>query len=187
MGRRLIVIPRMYSKQDFEELGLGLPEDLAERREEFWGYVEEHLKILSSRISKMYIESIHEEERNRLERIEELDSRIHQLVMMLLSRGAEIISTEDPLLILEYESWSDLDRIERLSVKRDLLEDCMRDRWRFVSTRIGETLKEGETGVLFVDKLRIGVLAPDIQVIRMMPFDPRDYLRSWSISWQLKS
>ena len=93
--------------------------------------------------------------------------------------------TEDLILILETESWSDMARQGIGGAEEEMLEGSLRERCASLSKKVSQTLKEGETGVLFIDALRELNFNEDIRVIRMMPFDPRDYLKRLLISSRL--
>ncbi len=76
----------------------------------------------------------------------------HRIVLDLLSRGAQLEGTESPeLLVEEYrlaqaslkQGASDHDAARKLLVARD----------SYIAARIVETLKQGETGVLFIGML----------------------------------
>ncbi len=84
-------------------------------------------------------------------------SQNHRLVLSLVERGASLEGTEDVQLLLEEYRYIQAITEERepaekrgkaksLSIKRKLL---LRRRDRFIARRIDETLKEGETGILF--------------------------------------
>jgi hypothetical protein len=85
-------------------------------------------------------------------------SQNHRLVLALVQRGAFLEGTEDVQLLLEeyhyiqeitmeHESSEKRRKAKLLSNKRKLL---LRRRDQFIAQRIDETLKEGETGILFV-------------------------------------
>lgn len=84
-------------------------------------------------------------------------SQNHRLVLSLVERGASLEGTEDVQLLLEEyryiqaiteerETAEKRGKAKSLSIKRKLL---LRRRDRFIAQRIDETLKEGETGILF--------------------------------------
>lgn len=88
-------------------------------------------------------------------------SRNHQLIEELMDRGATLMGTEDPeVMVKEYR------RIQRLvqasqerapdeqveGLKREG-ETVLRQRDAFIARRIDSTLKEGETGILFLGLL----------------------------------
>jgi hypothetical protein len=87
--------------------------------------------------------------------------RNHQLLAELMERGAALMGTEDPELML-----ADYRRIQRLvqaaqehepdsavqGLKREG-EEILRARDAFIARRIEATLEEGETGILFLGLL----------------------------------
>jgi len=110
-------------------------------------------------------------------------SQNYALVLELVERGATLEGTEDPaLLVEEYHSITSLARAkgqaEREAAEAQYAQESARilnERDRFISRRIDETLKEGETGVLFLGMLhQVDKLLPkDIQVnylIHRLPF-----------------
>ncbi|MDD5309184.1 MAG: hypothetical protein PHU25_17870 [Deltaproteobacteria bacterium] len=88
-------------------------------------------------------------------------SRNHQLLAELMERGATLVGTEDPELILaEYRRIQMLvqaaQRCEPDSVVEELKregEAVLRDRDAFIARRIDTTLDDGETGILFLGLL----------------------------------
>jgi len=99
-------------------------------------------------------------------------SRNHRLLLRLIERGATLLGTESPeLLLSEYELAKeivspDADRKALEPVAADLL--AKRD--AFIAQRINQTLGEGEFGILFVGLLHNvhrGLL-PDIELV--VPF-----------------
>ena len=88
-------------------------------------------------------------------------SRNHQLLVELMGRGASLMGTENPeLMVREYRR---IQRLVQASQERapDLLgeelkregETILRERDTFIARRIGSTLEEGETGILFLGLL----------------------------------
>jgi hypothetical protein len=98
----------------------------------------------------------------------------HQLLIRLVERGATIMGTESPeLLVEEYQlthlmlESGDLGKANRIEIMqkgaRDLL---LAKRDAFIAGRIEQTLLVGETGILFVGMLHnlAGCLPKDIKV-----------------------
>jgi len=176
----------MFSEKELEKIGLGVPSDFNDKSREFWDYVEERLVVLSARISRIYVESTCRGGTDDPIGIQVIDDELHRIVNMLVNRGAKIMTPEDRLLVLETESWSDLVHQGMMGAEREMLEKSLSDRESFISNRIAETLGQGETGVLFISTLKTPDFPSDIRVIRMMPFDPKDYLQTWLISKRLQ-
>jgi hypothetical protein len=80
----------------------------------------------------------------------------HQLLLELVERGATLMGTEDPqLLLCEYEAQRRrLGTVNSNEPARtppgDTAADLLRSRDSFIARRIAETLPEGETGLLFI-------------------------------------
>ncbi len=186
MSRTLIFIPKMFSEKELKNMGIAVPHDFGEKSGEFWSYIEDRLRVLSTRIRRVYIESASRGGIVELNKIKGADEKFDRILDWLVDQGAEIMATEDILLILETESWSSLARQNTGGAEEEMLEESLRDRRTFVSKRIAETLKQDEIGIFFVNALRELSFDVDIRVIRMMAFDPRDYLNAWLISSELR-
>jgi len=100
-------------------------------------------------------------------------SRNHQIVLRLMSRGAEIRKTEDPSLLKEeYEYITALTR-PTSPVKKAMIQAKYKlrkshltaERDKFVAKRIADTLNEGETGVLFIGSYH-----------NILPYIPKDIM-----------
>lgn len=96
--------------------------------------------------------------------------RNHQLLMKLIDKGATLMGTEDPVLLMK----------EYQLIKDDAVQGCTKrntggkfsyieERDAFIAHRIDETLKDGEIGILFLGMLHkvIEKLPSDIVVLHM--------------------
>lgn len=100
-------------------------------------------------------------------------SQNHQILLALLARGAVLMGTEAPeLLVEEY-------RLAQASLAGNPTADAASEtlierRDRFIAARIGTTLAAGETGILFIGALHAvhRYLNPDIQVVYPL-YSPR--------------
>jgi hypothetical protein len=101
-------------------------------------------------------------------------SRNHQLLLRLMARGAVLMGTESgDLLVQEYRlaRQSLTDRPPRAAgvaaPRRAASEALLQRRDQFVARRINDTLKSGETGILFLGMLHSveRYLNPDVKVI----------------------
>lgn len=88
-------------------------------------------------------------------------SRNHQLLVELMERGASIMGTENPeLMVREYRRIQRLVQASQECAPDSLVEELkgegemlLRERDTFVASHIDSTLKEGETGILFLGLL----------------------------------
>jgi hypothetical protein len=101
-------------------------------------------------------------------------SRNHQLLMRLMAQGARLMGTESgDLLVQEYQlaKQSLTTRPPRaagvVASRRALSSALLQRRDQFIGQRINETLKRGETGILFLGMLHAleRHLHPDVSVI----------------------
>jgi hypothetical protein len=91
----------------------------------------------------------------------------HQLIVELLDKGAALMGTEDPRLLIEEcefqkqaMSTSSLSEQQRRE-QRDRADRLLRARDKFIAERIDQTLADGETGLLFLGALhRLDALGP---------------------------
>ena len=98
----------------------------------------------------------------------------HQLLFFLMGKGATLMGTESAdLLLEEYQlvqqvlSAQGHGEAERVQARQESLSNSLLERRdRYISERINETLREGETGILFLGMLHSleEKIAKDIQV-----------------------
>jgi hypothetical protein len=103
-------------------------------------------------------------------------SQNHGLLADLMAKGARVTGTESPDLLLEEyhlarEALLASDRREspEAAARRSALSKAILEkRDRHIGARIAETLRPGETGLIFLGRLHslAGFLPPDIEVIR---------------------
>ncbi|MGD0140392.1 MAG: hypothetical protein ABSD28_16100 [Tepidisphaeraceae bacterium] len=182
--RRLYYVPILHSGA---ELG-GLEEDVRRRMGEevfqqrqsvinaAWDRVEMWASTLEPSLAryKLYQDGLPlcGKEEQIVRDLAARQSRNHRLLLRLIERGATLLGTESPeLLVSEYELAKailspDADRKALEPVAADLL--AKRD--AFIAQRINETLGEGEFGILFVGLLHNvhRGLMPDVELV--VPF-----------------
>jgi len=187
--RRLIYIPIIHTDADMGSLASALEQSTAavcgeERWERhkatashFWRMVSDYLETLDAKNLKVYQDGFVSDGDLGKKIIEEAvrrGSKNYEIILNLLNRGAETVSTEDMALLQEeyrligriikakipsqrgvaykeYESQKG-----QLTMKRD----------RFIAGTINETLEDGEAGLLFMGAYHDVVphLAKDIAV-----------------------
>jgi hypothetical protein len=99
-------------------------------------------------------------------------SRNHRLLLRLLEKGATVMGTESPeLLVEEYELAQDLlcegTDLREGDNPQKLGEELLKKRDQFIAQRINQTLRPEETGILFLGMLHSPekLLDKDIRVI----------------------
>jgi len=184
--RKLLYVPIIHSESDLGSLGPVIDRRSAslvgEKRwaqhketvSRFWHSVADYLLSCDAVGQKIYQDGLAadgELGRRIVEEAARRGSKNHQLILDLMEKGAEIRKTEDAsLLIQEHQSISRLAsekppettsgdpraQSERLAEERD----------RFIAKSINETLRDGETAVLFMGAYHsvLSHLAKDIVV-----------------------
>ncbi|MDI6761736.1 MAG: hypothetical protein QME83_01770 [Thermodesulfobacteriota bacterium] len=84
-----------------------------------------------------------------------MGSRNHQILMELIQLGTKLEGTEDPKLLLEEYAYlknasADLDKPKVKRRYQQLAKSILQKRDSYISQRIDKTLREGETGLLFI-------------------------------------
>jgi len=80
--------------------------------------------------------------------------RNHQLLLNLVQKGATLMGTEDPsLLIKEYQLIKNTSQQKSSGKDTEKRANYIAERDAFIANRIDTTLKEGETGILFLGML----------------------------------
>ena len=101
--------------------------------------------------------------------------RNHQLLLRLMEKGATLMGTESPeLLIVEYERAKQMTATENIlkkdrgiTLQKQAADQLLKKRDRYIAECINTTLGKGETGILFLGMLHSlqGLLDRDIRVI----------------------
>jgi hypothetical protein len=84
-----------------------------------------------------------------------MGSRNHQILMELIQLGAKLEGTEDPKLLLEEYDYlkkasADLDKKQVKGRYQRLAKSILQKRDLYIGQRIDKTLREDETGLLFI-------------------------------------
>ena len=187
--RRLIYIPIIHTDSDMGNLASALELSTAavcgqERWEKhkataskFWHIVSDYLEILDAKGLKVYQDGFVSDGDSSREIIQEgarRGSKNYEIILNLLSRGAEIVSTEDVALLQEeYGYISRIIKAETLSQRALAYKEyasrknrLMIERDSFIARKINETLEDGEVGALFMGAYHdvIPHLARDIEI-----------------------
>jgi len=178
--RKLLYIPIVHAPEDFGShlaevksqyiARHGLPKwrDHTETLDKFWRELSEALLTLPVDYTKVnvYQDSLPVCGRE-LEIVEKLardGNRNYQLLFKLVKKGATVMGSEDPSLLIE-----ERDRIARQHVANSY-DDLMGRRDEYIAQRIASTLKDEEIGLLLMGALHRVVerLPKDIQVYKSL-------------------
>jgi len=167
--RELLYIPIIHSEADLGSLGTAIDKRSAslygekrwaEHKEtvaRFWKSVANYLLSLDAASLKIYQDGLAangELGRRIIEEAAKRGSMNHRVILQLLSKGAEVRKTEDASLLMEElrlahaeSGAASIRNCESLSFSKACLMD---ERDKFIARTIDETLKQGETAVLFI-------------------------------------
>lgn len=171
--RRLIYVPIIHTEADMGSLAFALERDTAafcgkqrwERHKvitaKFWQMVSEHLETLDTKKLKIYQDSLAADGGLGREIIKEgvrRGSKNYEILLKLVDRDAQIVSTEDKTLLQEeYQYLSQMTQVktpsqQRLAYKEYKLhkDRLTRQRDNYIAQKINETLRDGEVGLLFL-------------------------------------
>ncbi len=190
--RRLIWIPVVHTQTDLGSLsesvrclyirkvGKGQWDQHHGQVEQLWENIRKTIDGLELDLSKvrLYQDGLPccGQEEKIVQDLSSAGSLNHQILVDLLAKGATLVGTESPeLLLAEYQLAQQI--LSTLETDRDrgptpgqqeLSKTLLDQRDRFIAQRINETLRPGETGLIFLGMLHSleGLLAPDIQVLR---------------------
>ena len=106
-------------------------------------------------------------------------SKNYELILDLVKRGAKLIGTEDPELLLEeYKRMKEgllrnLASSKASNPKLPTYDEITLKRDRYIARRIDETLVEGETGLLFMGVIHRTpeMLPPDLKISYLITTD----------------
>jgi hypothetical protein len=188
--RTIFIVPKMFTAVELANVDANLPKDYPEKSKEFWDYVDEKLRTQRF-VQKLYYDSLTKEDsQEALEFIKRSNEQCYYFVQKFREAGAKLEATEDPLLLEETVSWIAMlkNNVKNDLTTEELLAKNMQERDKFIADKISGSLKEGETGILFLAPgRRVTDLFPsDIRVIKIQPFDPADYVNSWLITQAIK-
>lgn len=195
-GRKLVYLPIVHNMADMGALKESVKEASVrqigrqswKRKQDFiqrlWDNIESALTGLSMQMDRVRIYQdglpISGNEADIVRELAKSGSRNHQLLLRLVEKGAHLMGTESPDLLLE----------EYAKAKRGLLSkgratarshesasgaSLLQRRDKFVAERINDTLKEGEVGIVFLGMLHAlePWLAKDIRVVYPIGRPPR--------------
>jgi hypothetical protein len=168
--RKLYFVPLIYSGKD-------APDDYREKFERYWEEAESHINNLEAkmgRIRKVYHEAIFVPGDEGMKLIEKMNSKSYQIVKSKMEKGAELQATEDKDLATESTDWERCLMIGIMNEKvaeriSEFYLEASRKRYEHIAKRIDETLKEGETGLLFIKENHWVQFPSTIEVFNVYP------------------
>lgn len=170
MGRRLIYIPIIHTEVDMGSLaeplkkeyikkyGMHKWEQHLKKINDLWTGIELRLNQKNLRYDQVRVYQdglpVCGKELQIVQDIADSGGRNHQLLLNLVQKGATLMGTEDPsLLIKEYQLIKNTSQQKSSGKDTEKRANYIAERDAFIANRIDTTLKEGETGILFLGML----------------------------------
>jgi hypothetical protein len=160
----LISISRMFTGHEFKELTGAVPDDFHKTEQKFWEYVTQKLNLLVSRITYVFSSTLF------------TNSKESILINNLVRQGIRHVSTPDDVLLAEVFEWFRMTRKAPNEGVFQLYEDSLQEIQQHILTTINNTLQDGELGILFLSPSIQMTFPKTFRIIRMLPFNPLDYL-----------
>ena len=185
--RKLYFIPLIYS-------GKESPAEYLERFNRYWNQVEtqiSNLELKLGRVDKIYHELIPVGGDDGVKVIEELNNKSYQIVKNRLEKGAQLEVIEEGELLTEFMDWGKCLAVglqnEKVFIKvYECYTEASQKRNEHIAKQIDETLKEDETGVLFMREGHQVQFPSDIQVFYVAP-PALDEIKRWLRDREAKS
>ena len=185
-SRKLFLVPAIVFPPDAS--------DEAQRlQESYWNEVRDHIGNLErslGQVARIYHETVFADGDEGMTLVQTLNPKGSPFIQAMCRSSAKLEATEDRALVEESSDWQRCLSIGLMSSKvRTLAIDSLREvtakRYEHVSTRIDETLQEGEAGALFASEDHRIQFPADVQVFYVAP-PSLDALKRW-VNDQMRS
>ena len=171
----------------------GVPEEGETLLERYWSEVRDHVNNLERSLGTVYHvyhETLFSEGDDGMKLLEGLNPKGYSFMQAMCQSTARLEATEDRALVEESSDWQRCITIGLVSEKVSStamqgFQEATQKRFEHIGSRIDETLKEGETGVLFIREDHRTQFPDDIQVFYVAP-PGLDAIKRW-IDDQIRS
>jgi hypothetical protein len=169
-GKKLYLVPLVYSTEE-------APDEYREKCSRYWQQVAEQLTNLASKIgraNRVYHESIFQSGEDGMKALERLDPSGYQIARSQCDNGAVFETVEDEELFEEVMDWQRCLMLGFMSDKvaskvSEFYVEAAEKRNGFIASKINETLKDDEAGLLFIREEHSVQFARDIEVFSIFP------------------
>lgn len=169
-GKKLYLIPLVYSGEEAID-------EYKEKCSRYWQQVAEQLTNLASkigRVNRVYHESIFQSGEDGMKTTERLNPSSYQLAKTQCANGAIFEAVEERELFEEVMDWQRCLMLGFISDKvaskvSEFYVEATKRRNEFIAKKISETLKDDETGLLFIREGHSVQFPSDIEVFSIFP------------------
>ncbi|MGD2065007.1 MAG: hypothetical protein PVI95_00965 [Dehalococcoidia bacterium] len=169
-GRKLYLVPLIYSSEEtFDEY--------KEKCSRYWQQVADQLTNLASKIgqvNRIYHESIFQSGEDGMKTMERLNPSSYQLARTHCDNGAVLEAVEEREVFEETMDWQRCLMLGFISDKvankvTESYAEATKRRNELMATKISETLKDDEAGILFIREGHSVQFPADIEVFSIFP------------------
>jgi hypothetical protein len=169
-GKKLYLVPLIYSGEETLD-------EYKEKCSRYWQQVAEQLTNLASKIgqvNRIYHESIFQSGEDGMKTVERLNPSSYQLAKILGDKGAVLEAVEERELFEETMDWQRCLMLGFISDKvankvTEFYAEANKRRNELMATKISETLKDDEAGLLFIREGHSVQFPSDIEVYSISP------------------
>jgi hypothetical protein len=190
--RRIIYVPIIHTSADFGNIASEIEKKIIDRYggekweghkkaiSDFWDSIYDYFRSLDVEGFKIYQDGLVADGDLGMKIVKtaaESGSKNYLLVYNLVERGAIIVKTEDidivkkerDFVVKMAQSKSFIERLLHYTKYMLYKERLLKQRDEYIVKRINETLKEGETGIVFLGALHnvVSMLPTDIEIIEV--------------------
>lgn len=177
--RKLFLVPNFVFSPD-------APEEGRRHLDRYWSEVRDHVHNLErslGSVTHVFHETVFVPGDEGMKMLEAMNPQGCSFIQALCNSTARLEATEDQALVEEGADWQRCISIGLMSEKvlktaLDGYQDVTQRRYEHIGAKIDETLKEGESGVLFMREDHRIQWAPGIQVFFVAP-PALDALKRW--------
>ena len=177
--RKLYLVPTFL-------FGPDVPEDGQQVLERYWSDVRDHVHNLERTLGKVahvYHEGVFGEGDEGLSMVDDMNLKGSAFIKAMCHSDASLEALEDRELVMESADWQRCISIglasqKVLSLALESYEKATAGRYEHIASRIDETLKEGESGVLFIRQEHRVQFPSDVRVFYVAP-PSLDALKRW--------
>ncbi|MCH8205602.1 MAG: hypothetical protein IH956_01195 [Chloroflexi bacterium] len=177
--RKLFLVPSFM-------VGPNAPDEVQQLLDGYWSEVRDHINNLErslGTVTHVYHEMVFSDGDEGMDLLQMLNPKGCAFIQALCSSGARLEATEDQALVEESADWQRCISVGLVSEKVhktavDGYQETTKLRWEHIGTRVDETLKEGESGAIFVREDHRVQFPSDIQVFYVAP-PSLDSLKRW--------
>ncbi len=181
--RKLLLVPCLYQPPDNAEEGLAI-------QDRYWSQVRSQISSLEMKLGPIlhvYHENLLDGGDEGIQKLEVLDPEGSALVRVICSAGANIEMIEDEELLNETLDLQRCLMMPFMSQKvgtslQEWFLDTLHKRYDHISSRIDETLKEGQAGLLLINERHQVQFPSDIEVFFVAP-PALDEFHRWMENW----